>query len=142
MSDVNVPIDQNNTDASVQAFLDSMARAVVAGDGDGMAKLWGYPALVIDHEVMSITEPKQVASFFGGAREQYNAMGIVDTRAEIQRLQWLTDRIVAVDVRWPWLDGSGATRKFETSTYTLCRQENGGFVIRVAVLRGVTERGL
>lgn len=142
MTDVKVPMDQNNADAGVQAFLDTMARAVVAGDGEAMAGLWGYPALVIGDEVMSITEPKQVASFFGGAREQYNAMGIVDTRAEIQRLQWLTERIVTVDVRWPWLDASGATRKFETSTYTLCRQDNGGFALRVAVMRGVTERGL
>jgi hypothetical protein len=134
---------KNEADLGVQAFLDSLARALATGKGEELAHLWGYPAIVISEErVLAVSSPGEVERLFGAAREKYNALGIVDTRAEIQRLQWLTDHIVTVDVRWPWLDASGATRAAEMSTYTLCRKADGGFELRVAVGRGSTERGV
>ena len=144
MNEQNQPIDAAQTaDAGVQAFLDSYARALTAGDGKAVADLWAFPALLVaDGEVKMVQTPDEVAQLFAAAKAQYNAQGVVDTRGEIQRLQWLTTRIVAVDARWPQLDATGATRSAEQATYTLCMRENGGFGLRVAVMRGVIERGI
>lgn len=116
-----------------------MARAITTGDGRTMADLWETPALVLgDEHVMAVTSREEIEQFFGGAKEQYNAQGITDTRAEIVRLDWATDQIAIVEVRWPYLDPRGAIRGAETSTYTLRRDERGDLKLRVAVMHGVT----
>jgi hypothetical protein len=130
-------------DAGIQVFLDTYATALSAGDVAVIGQLWGYPALVVaDEGVRLVSTADEVATFFAAAKEQYAAKGIVGTKAEIQRLQWLTERLVAVDVRWPQLDATGATRAAEQSTYTLRRKDDGGFELRVAVTRGVVTRGI
>jgi hypothetical protein len=124
----------------VQQLLDRMARAVTSGDGSAMAAMWETPALVLgDNQAMAVSSPQEVAQFFGGAKEQYNKRGITDTRAEIVRLHWPTNRIAVVEVRWPYLDERGATRGHETSTYTLHRADTGDLKLRVAVMHGATE---
>jgi hypothetical protein len=61
----------------VQVFLDRLARAITAGDGKAAAALWAVPALVLgDTEARAIATREEVAQFFGGAKEQYNAKGI------------------------------------------------------------------
>jgi hypothetical protein len=129
-------------DSSVQDFLDRMGRALTAGDGKTIATMWGIPALVIgDAMVMAVTTAAEVEQFFGGAKDQYNERGITDTRAEILRLEWVTDRIVVVDVRWPYLDAQGREVGAESSTYTLRRDDRGKLELRVALMRGVAEPG-
>jgi hypothetical protein len=44
-----------------------------------------------------------------------------------------------VTVRWPYLDGNGDEKGAESSTYTLCRDEDGELKIRVIVMRGVSD---
>lgn len=123
--------------SEVQELLDRMARAITAGDGRTMAEIWETPALVLgDEQVMAVTSSQEVEQFFGGAKEQYNARGIVDTRAEIVSLTWPTDHIAIVEVRWPYLDAQGANRGEETSTYTLRRDDRGQLRLRVAVMHG------
>jgi hypothetical protein len=124
----------------VQDFLDRMARAVTTGDGRSISAMWETPALVLgDDQVMAVSSAKEVEQFFSGAKEQYNARGITDTRPEIVRLDWSTDRIAFVTVLWPYLDASGATHGSETSTYTLRRDDRGQLKLRVAVMHGSTE---
>ena len=126
--------------AEIQRFLDRMGRAVTSGDGRTAAQMWETPALVLGHEqVMAVSSSQEVEKFFGGAKEQYNAKGITDTRAEIVRLDWPTDRIAIVQVRWPYLDSRGATHGSETSTYTLRRDDRGELKLRVAVMHGASE---
>jgi hypothetical protein len=124
----------------VQQLLDRMARAVTGGDGLAMAGMWETPALVLGNDqVMAVSSPQEIEQFFGGAKEQYNQRGITDTRAEIVRLHWPTDRIAIVEVRWPYLDARGAARGYETSTYTLRRADTGDLKLRVAVMHGETD---
>ena len=121
----------------VHELLDRAARAVTNGDGKTMAELWETPALVLgDEHVLAVTAPREVEQFFGSAKDQYNAQGIVDTRAEIVSLNWPTDRIAIVEVRWPYLDAQGAVHGEETSTYTLRRDERGALRFRAAVMHG------
>ena len=121
-------------------MLERFARALTAGDGRTVAGLWETPALVVgDQQVIAVGSRGEVEQFFGGAKEQYNQQGIVDTRPEIMRLEWATERIAVVKVRWPYLDASGRERGEERSTYTLRRDDAGELKVRVVVMHGVTQ---
>jgi hypothetical protein len=128
------------SDPEVQEYLDAFARSLTAGDGRTIATMWGLPALVIGADmVQAVSSPNEVEAFFSGAKEQYNTRGISDTRAEIFGLEWIGDRIVVVDVRWPYLDASGNEIGAEASTYTLRRDDSGKLKMHVALMRGVLE---
>lgn len=124
--------------AEVQQMLERMAGALTQGDGKTVASMWETPALVIgDQGVQAVGFNHEVEQFFAGAKQQYNKMGIVDTRPEIQQLRWATDRIAVVEVRWPWLDAAGRESGSETSTYTLRRDDGGRLRVRAVVMHGV-----
>jgi hypothetical protein len=130
----------SHRDADLQAFLDAFARFLTAGQGDRIAQMWDYPALVVaDKSLMAVSNAAETATFFGSAKEQYNERGIADTRAEIQNTTWLTDRIVSATVRWPWLDGDDNEVGEETSTYTLRRNDDGELRLCVVVMHGAKE---
>jgi hypothetical protein len=122
---------------SVQQFLDRFARALTAGDGKTIARMWETPAFVLgDQEAIGVTSAAELEKFFGGARDQYNARGITDTRAEIQKLSWLTDRLALVEVRWPYLDARGQELGEERSNYVLRLDDDGELKMRAAIMLG------
>lgn len=124
-------------DLGVQEYLDAFATALSAGDGDAIAEMWETPAFVLGHDMARVVnEPEEVGEFLGGARKQYRELGITQTRADIVRLDEITDHMVIVRVRWPYLDAEGREMGAETSTYTLVRQGGGDWKVRVAVLHG------
>lgn len=128
-------------DTSIQDFLDQLGRALTSGDGSAAAALWAAPALVIGDDMeRAIASTDELVAWFGGAKAQYNARGIVETRAEIVRLTWPTDRMAIVEVRWPYFDASGDEIGDETSTYTLRRDDSGVLRLRVAVMHGESQR--
>ena len=131
----------DDDEGDVQAFLDRMARALTAGDGRTIATMWETPALVVGDEMqMAVRRPEEVERFFSGAKDQYNKMGITDTRADIVRLTWATHRIALVQVRWPYLDARGEEVGEETSTYTLKRNQDGVFKLVSAVMHGASPK--
>lgn len=122
----------------IETFLNRFAAALTAGDGVGVAKLWALPAFVIGADMaMPLVDMKELETFFGGARGQYNARGITSTRPEVLDEDWVDDRMVLVTVRWPYLDEQGREIGAEASTYTLCRDDRGDLKLRVATMRGV-----
>lgn len=124
-------------DLGVQEFLDEFARAFTSGNGAAVAELWDTPAFVLSDDLEhAVQTSSQVAAFFGGARDQYHSIDIVDTKAEIVRLDEITDKIVSVRVRWPYLDRQGHEVGAECSTYTLKRGSDGEWRIRIAVMHG------
>lgn len=125
------------THPSVQVFLDRFGELITAGDGAAVAELWETPAYVLgDTMAKAVVTSEEVARFFGGAKAQYDERGIVDTRAEIRRETWLTDRLVTVEVRWPYLDAEGRAHGEETSTYVLRVDDRGELRLRAAVMHG------
>jgi hypothetical protein len=122
----------------VQEVLNRVARAVTAGDGKAMAKLWEVPAMVIGADMaMAITDSQEIEKFFGGAKAQYNERGITDTRAEIEELDEVGQNVFIASVRWPYLDAAGNTIGAERSDYTLRRDDKGELKIRSVLMRGV-----
>ena len=133
--------DPATGDAQVQALLEAVATAVTTGNGQGAADCWAVPAFVLgaQHELV-VASLGEVARHFGGARAQYNARGIGDTRPEVQWLEWIGDDLALVEVRWPWLDAQGEEAGSETSTYLLKRDAAGELKLRVAVMHGERAR--
>lgn len=121
----------------IQSLLDAMARALTEGRGSDVAKAWETPAYVVSDEgVHPIGSAKEIADFFGGARAQYDERGITGTYAQIENERWLTERIVEVDVRWPYLDDRNEEIGHEISTYVLRRDDFGAMRIRCAIMHG------
>jgi ketosteroid isomerase-like protein len=137
----DTPDTTHHDESAVQAFLDRLARAITSGDTATVAKLWETPALVLsDQEVFTVGSPQEVEGFFAGAKDRYNEQGITDTRADVRTFEWATDRMVVVDVRWPYLDAQGNERGDERSTYVLRRDDAGELRLRVALMRGASKR--
>lgn len=123
--------------AAVQDYLDRFATAMTAGDTKTMIQLWGVPAFVVgDQMARAVQSESEVEQFFSGTKQAYNARGIVDTRAEIVDLDWISESSVIATVRWPYLDQDGNETGHESSSYTLLRGEDGSFKVRVVTLRG------
>jgi hypothetical protein len=135
--ELSTKVGSSGTQSDVQSFLDRFARAFTSGDGRATAKMWEVPALVVsDGGLHAVGSAAEVEQFFSGGKEQYTSRGISDTRAEIVRLTWATDRLAIVQVRWPYLDERGEEVGEESSTYTLRRGDDGQLRICVAVLHG------
>lgn len=124
-------------DFGVQDFLDGFGKALTAGDVEAIADMWELPAFVLgDGMARPVGARDQVAEFFGGARAHYNQLGIVDTKPQIVRLDEISDHLVMVRVRWPYLDAQNREVGAECSTYTLTREGAGDWKLRIIVMQG------
>jgi hypothetical protein len=124
-------------DLGIMAFLQGFAEVLTEGDTDGIAAMWETPAMVIaDEFVQGLESKEELANLFAGAREHYNSIGITNTRPEIVRVDEITDRLVVVHVRWPWIDDDGHQMGAENSTYTRGRDSAGDWKIRLAIMHG------
>ena len=121
----------------VQRFFDRMGRALVTGDTTTVGQLFETPALVLgDDGAVPVSSVVDVDDLFGGAREAYHRRGVYDTRAEILGVDWATDRIAVVEVRWPWLDADGRQVGAEASMYILRLDDHGELKLRAVLMRG------
>lgn len=134
----NLPLEAAADDElGVVDFLEMFALALTEGATEAIAQMWETPALVVsDEAVQSIGEREELLDMFAGAREHYNSAGVTDTRPEIIRLDEITDKVVIVRVRWPWLDDEGNELGGECSTYTLRQGASGDWKIRCVVMHG------
>jgi hypothetical protein len=123
---------------SVQSMLEKFAKAFTRGDGKTAATCWEVPALIVaDQGTKAVETLEEVEAFYGGAAKQYNDMGIMDTRPDVQSITWLTEKLASVHVRWPYLDAQGKARpQSEASTYVMRLGDDGQPRINVAVMMG------
>jgi hypothetical protein len=134
------PRRQSEAYPDTRDFLDTFAKALTTGDARAIAALWETPAFVLgDGMARVVSSSQEVEEFFSHAKEQYNAQGIMEARAEILQLECLTERIVQVEARWPYVDQYGKEFGHETSTYTLMRDDSGQLRLRVAVMHGAVK---
>ena len=132
-------IESARDPAEVQEFLDRLASAVTGGDGRTVATMWAVPALILsDDGARAVNALSEVEEFFGGAKAQYNAQGIMDTRPDVVELNWLTNRIVLAEVRWPHLDKRGTAVGEEYSTYARRRVPTGSVKVRAGIMAGTS----
>lgn len=127
--------------AELQTFFDDMVAALVRGDGKKVAELFDPPAYILGNEMArAVLTQDEIVGFFSGAKDEYQARGVLGTRAEIVRLDRITNRLVMVTLRFPWLAKDGAEVGEERSSYIVQRAVDGHIKIRVAIMRGTAER--
>jgi ketosteroid isomerase-like protein len=118
----------------VQAFLDRYAEALTGGDLPGIAACYMVPALVVgDSGAIPVAEPAEVEAAFAGAAEAYRAQGLVGIRPELRAVEPLTPALTLVDIRWAYLDESGAAGQHTSYRYLLRRSDTGELAIQVVV---------
>jgi hypothetical protein len=126
----------------VHDLLTQVARGVTSGDGNAVAMLWEVPGVILAADAVTpITSRAQLESMFSAGKAQYNERGIFDTRPDILEEDWVSDRLVVIKVRWPYLDASGREIGAEASDYTLRRDPSGRLRICAVLMRGVQGRG-
>ena len=118
----------------VTAFLDRYAEALTGGDLPGIAACYMVPGLVVgDAAAIPVAEPGEVEAAFAGAAEAYRAQGLVGIRPELRAVDPLTLALTLADVRWAYLDESGAARQHTSYRYLLRRSDSGELAIQVVV---------
>jgi len=118
----------------VLKMLESLGEAVNSGDLAGVSRSYAFPALFLVGESTTVLESAAQLELFGKGRQWYISQGILTTRAELESIEELTDRIAAVNVRWPGFDKDGNEVHTETSHYIIQTAGNEPR-IRVALTR-------
>ena len=123
-------------DRQLLDFLQRLGAAISAGRPEEVASCWSVPALILtDDGALLIQDRSQIEQMFGEVGGAYRSRGIASTEPEILRVDRLTERLVATDVRWPYLDSDGNSRGTETSSYILWVDAEGQLQLRVALSR-------
>jgi hypothetical protein len=123
-------------DDQIQRFLERLGHAMSVGDLAEVAQCWDVPALVLtDDSAIAISDSAELKPFFARAAEGYRSQGLVATRPELERVEPLTARLTAVDVRWPTFNAAGAEQSSERSHYIVWHGDDGQPRIRVALTR-------
>ena len=130
---------QHDVRGEVQEFLDGLARALIAGDGDAVATRYEVPALFIsDDGVHAIKSPEEIVTYVVATKARYRALGVVETRAGLIDLERIGMRMLVATVRWPHLDANHHEVAAELSDYTLRRDDKGRLRIRSVLMRGLS----
>jgi hypothetical protein len=123
-------------DDQIRRMLERLGQALSTGDVKGVASCWAVPSLVLsENGATPVAALSEVETFFAQAIEWYRSRGLVSTKPEVERIERLSDRLSAVDVRWPAFDSAGREQAAERSHYLLQRGDDGQPRIRVALTR-------
>ena len=121
-------------DDEVRTFLEAYGRALSERNLRGVSAAWETPALVLSDEgAIHVESAKQIEDFFGAARRQYTERGIVTTKPEIAKVEWLTEKMVQVRARWLLITANKERKGEELAVYVLRRDDQNKWRIRVAI---------
>lgn len=119
-----------------EQLLERLGQAISAGDMETIAACWTVPALVLSNDgALAVTAMGEIVDFFTRAVEGYRSQGRMSTRPELERFEPLTERMAAIDVRWPAFDAAGREQVSERSHYILHVDADGQPRVRVALTR-------
>ena len=123
-------------EGKIKDLLERIGIALSTGDLPGITSCWAVPALVLsDQGVTAVSESREVEQFFAQATEWYHAQGLTATRPELERVDWLSEKLASIDVRWPSFNSSGQEKFSERSHYIVQLGQDGQARIRVALTR-------
>ena len=120
----------------ITRLLERLGRTLSAGDLRGVSSCFELPALFLSDDGATIlADASQLEKLFAQATEWYRARGLVSTKPELERVDVLSQKLAAVDVRWPAFDASGQEKSSERSHYIVRLGTDGQVYIRVALTR-------
>jgi len=121
---------------SITSCLERVGQALSTSNLPGLASCWAFPALVLfDEGAITIADADSLQALFARMAQGYQSQGLVATRPELERVEPLSEKVTAVDVRWPTFDAVGTEKASERSHYLLQLGEDGEPRIRVALTR-------
>jgi len=120
----------------IRRLLERYGHAMSVGDLAGILSCWELPALALyDEGGILLANAGELERFFTRVIASYRSQGLLATRPQIERTEGLTDRLAAVDVRWPSFDEAGVERSSERTHYILWLGEDGQLYIKVGIPR-------
>ncbi len=120
----------------IRRLLERYGQAMSVGDLAGILNCWELPALALyDEGGILLANSGELERFFTRVIVSYRSQGLLATRPEIERTEGLTDRLAAVEVRWPSFDEAGVERSSERTHYILWLREGGQLYIKVGIPR-------
>jgi hypothetical protein len=123
-------------DDQIREVLERLGEALSQADLKAVASCWEVPALVLsDQGTIAVAAMGEIERFFDEAVHAYQSQGIVSTSPVVERIEPLSEKLSAVDVRWPAVDSTGNERWTERSHYILQLGDDGRPHIRVAMTR-------
>ena len=121
---------------SISKCLERIGQALSTNNLRDLADCWEFPALILSDEgAIALTEANSLESLFARAAEGYQSQGLVATLPELERVELLSEKLTAIEVRWPTFDAAGTEQASERSHYILRLGEDGQQRIRVALTR-------
>jgi hypothetical protein len=133
-------LNPGNPDILVQQFFRDFSQALTDGDIDAIKKCWAIPSYVVGNAMQMVVKSEdEVERFFSGTKEQYNRRGIMEAIPDIESIQWLTEKIALVGVRWPYYNRDGVEIGEESSCYTLKLMPEGDLKIVCTVMQGSSD---
>jgi hypothetical protein len=120
----------------ITRLLERLGRTLSAGDLRAVSSCFEVPGLFLSDDGATIlADANQLEQLFSQAAEWYRSRGIVSTKPELERVDVLSEKLAAVDVRWPGFDPSGQEKSSERSHYVVRLGTDGQVYIRVALTR-------
>ena len=133
-------LNPHNPDILVHQFFRDFSFALTEGDIASLKSRWALPSYIVGNAMqLVIKSENEIEKLFAGTKEQYNRRGITEALADIESIQWLTDKIALVGVRWPYYNREGHEIGEESSCYTLKVMPEGNLQIVCAVMQGASD---
>ena len=120
----------------IKQLLERLGRTLSAGDLRGVSSCFELPAVFLSDDGATIlADAGELEKLFAQATDWYRSRGLVSTKPELERVDMLSERLAAVDVRCPAFDVLGQEKSSERSHYILRLGTNGQAYVRVALTR-------
>jgi hypothetical protein len=122
----------------ITQLLERLGRTLSAGDLQGVSSCFELPAVFLSDDGATIlADATQLEKSFAQASQWYRSRGLVSTKPELERVDMLSEKLAAVDVRWPAFDASGQEKSTERSHYILRLGTDERAYVRVALTRSM-----
>jgi arylformamidase len=116
--------------------LDEISAALSAGDAAGVASYWEVPGLVLaDEGARPVASRAEIEAFFEASIAAYRKQGTPHARPILDRVDAISERVAAVDVRWIGVGEDGGERSIEASHYLMRTGDDGVPRVQAALSR-------
>ena len=123
----------------ILTLMQRVGRSLTTGNIRDVSACWEVPGLLLSDEgAITVADAEQMQTSFAEAIDWYRSRGLVSTRPELEHVDMLSERLAAVDVRWPSFDAFGREQASERSHYIVQQGKDDRVRIRVALARSPT----
>ncbi|XOV78680.1 MAG: nuclear transport factor 2 family protein [Aestuariibacter sp.] len=94
--------------SATQAFFDTYAASLDAGDAEAVAKAYFVPTVVMNDEAKRVhTQREDIIAYITEMKEQLRSTGATNSRAEVCQTMRLSENIMFSNVKWTFKNDAG-----------------------------------